>query len=399
MEELISVIVPIYNVKPYLRQCLDSICKQTYRNLEILLVDDGSTDGCSEICDEYALNDKRIKVIHKANEGLVRARKMGLLNASGQLIGYVDGDDWIELDMFEKLYSALVSENVDISMCGRIEETEGTHRCIQQGLQPGSYNKKQMLEIIYPNMIVNENFFEWGIYPNFWDKLFRRKCMEEFQMKVNDNLRMGEDAACVYPSMLKADSICILAESLYHYRQRSDSMVKAVGKTEKKSFHTLYNSVKDVLVSLKDTYDLEEQWRDFLLFIMVPRADGLYSGFSDKEFLFPFPDVKKGSDIILYGMGIYGQRLYNFLQKTNFCNVVACVDINYTAVNKQGFPAVGIDEIEKINCKDIVVANSFYHTRSSILQNLKERFPDRNIHVMDEALIKSKETLAAFGID
>ena len=114
--EFISVIVPVYNVEYYLKQCLDSIVNQTYRNLEIILVDDGSTDRSGDICDEYAQIDARIKVIHKENGGLSSARNAGLdvCTSGGELIAFVDSDDWLELDMFEVLYTNLKEKNVDI---------------------------------------------------------------------------------------------------------------------------------------------------------------------------------------------------------------------------------------------------------------------------------------------
>ena len=117
--EFISVIVPVYNVEYYLKQCLDSIVNQTYRNLEIILVDDGSTDSSGDICDEYAHKDARIKVIHKENGGLSSARNAGLdvCTSGGELIAFVDSDDWLELDMFEVLYTNLKEKNVDMVYC------------------------------------------------------------------------------------------------------------------------------------------------------------------------------------------------------------------------------------------------------------------------------------------
>ena len=115
---MISVIVPVYNCGQYLRQCLDSILAQTYTDLEILLVDDGSNDNTGDICDAYMEADLRVKVIHKKNGGAVSARKAGLERASGRYIAFVDGDDWIEPDMLEKLYNTLTKQRVDVAMCG-----------------------------------------------------------------------------------------------------------------------------------------------------------------------------------------------------------------------------------------------------------------------------------------
>ena len=114
MNELISIIVPVYNVKPYLNRCVDSIIKQTYKNIEILLIDDGSTDGSSELCDKLSDIDSRIKVIHKKNGGLSSARNRGLLEMNGKYVGFVDSDDYIREDMYSVLYHTMINHDADI---------------------------------------------------------------------------------------------------------------------------------------------------------------------------------------------------------------------------------------------------------------------------------------------
>ena len=118
----ISIIVPIYKAEPYLRQCLDSITAQTYQNLEIILVDDGSPDGCGGICDAYGAKDSRIRVIHQPNRGVAAARNAGLVTATGEWIGWVDADDWIDADLFSYLLSNALNEQADVCICGRYEE-------------------------------------------------------------------------------------------------------------------------------------------------------------------------------------------------------------------------------------------------------------------------------------
>ena len=137
--EFISVIVPVYNVEYYLKQCLDSIVNQTYRNLEIILVDDGSTDSSGDICDEYAQIDARIKVIHKENGGLSSARNAGLdvCTSGGELIAFVDSDDWLELDMFEVLYTNLKEKNVDIACVGY-------YQCYMNKIVKGNFCKGKL---------------------------------------------------------------------------------------------------------------------------------------------------------------------------------------------------------------------------------------------------------------
>ena len=116
---MISIIVPIYNVAPYLSQCIESLMEQTYKDIEMILVDDGSTDNSPAICEEYKKKDPRIRVIHQENKGVVSARKEGLRAARGTYIGFVDGDDWIEPDMYACMYQKLIDQKVDIVMCGR----------------------------------------------------------------------------------------------------------------------------------------------------------------------------------------------------------------------------------------------------------------------------------------
>ena len=116
-KELISIIVAVYNIEDYIERGVNSITNQTYKNLEIILVDDGSTDGSAGICDRLAENDGRIVLIHKKNGGLADARNAGLAVAKGSLIGFVDGDDWIDEDMYEKMYSALLEQNADMAVC------------------------------------------------------------------------------------------------------------------------------------------------------------------------------------------------------------------------------------------------------------------------------------------
>lgn len=396
----ISIIIPVYNTEEYLRQCLDSVLLQTFRDIEIICVDDGSTDSSPQILDSYKAHDSRIKVIHKENTGLVAARKTGLAAATGKYIGYVDSDDWIEPMMYEKLYKLVSKQTVDVAMCGRYEESENYRKAVYHGFDEGRYEKKALCNIIYPNMIVNKYFFEWGIFPGVWDKLFHRECLEKFQMSVDERLRMGEDAACVYPCLLQVDSIYILHECLYHYRQTDSSMVKSITdmELERQRFHLLYHSVLNVISKYKNAFNIAHQWKDYLLFLMIPRADRLYSGIEKLDYLFPFPNVKKGSYIILYGLGTYGQFLYKYLEQTHFCIVVAVADRNYAGLKKVLPTVISAEDIKDYKYDSIVITASFYRARMSIYKELSALYPKEKIHIMNERIIQSEDTIRAFGL-
>ena len=398
---MISVIVTVYNEEKYLKQCMESICGQTYGNLEIIIVNDGSTDQSAKICDAFAGKDSRITVIHKENGGPVSARKAGLSSAHGRYITFIDGDDWIEDTMYEKLLKCLEEYHTDVAMCGRYEDTGNISKAIMQGVPQGKYDKKLMKKTVYPNMIVNQDFFEWGISPSECDKLFRRECIESFQMDEDERIRMGDDAVCTFPCLLNVESIYVLEECLYHYRQTTDSLVKTICNynLERQQFRIMYQAGKERFTLYQNIYDCRKQWEMYVLFLMIPRSDGLYEGFSNLDYLFPYPKVKKGIRIVLYGAGTYGQRLYKYLKRSGFCEVILWVDRNYKEFQKMGLEVMPPDRIP-FECVDqIVVAITYAKPKRALYQELVRKYGEEKISVIDEELILSEDSKRAFGIE
>lgn len=397
---MISVIVTLFNEDRYLKQCIESICRQTYQDLEIILVDDGSTDQSARICDEFAEKDERITALHKANGGPVSARKAGLSLAHGEYVTFVDGDDWLEDTMYEKLEACMRKQNADVAMCGRYEDTKDVSKPVFQGAAEGTYDKKRMIEEIYPNMIVNKEFFEWGISPSECDKLFKRECIEPFQMAEDERIRMGDDAVCTFPCLLNAKRVCVLGECLYHYRQTTDSLVKTISDCdmERKQFHAMYQAGMNQFTLYREVYDLRKQWEMYALFLMIPRSDGLYEGFADLDYLFPYPKVKRGMKIALYGAGTYGQRLYKYLKKSGFCEVVLWVDRNYKEFQKMGLCVLSPSELNADLTDQIVMAITYAKPKKALYQELSGKYGEGKISMIDEELILSDNSKKAFGI-
>ncbi len=208
----ISVIVPVYKVEPYLRKCLDSIVSQTYQNLEIILVDDGSPDNCGAICDEYAAGDERIRVIHKENGGVSTARNAGLAAATGDWIGWVDSDDWIELDMYEYLLKNAQEQEADIAVCSRHE----VYRDRQVTL---GWDNVEPLD----RETGLKRLLENGAMQNtLWDKLWKRELFEGLSFPEGRNY---EDIAIMHRLFLRAGRVVCLPGAKYHYVQRQGSIV------------------------------------------------------------------------------------------------------------------------------------------------------------------------------
>ncbi|MGN4126114.1 glycosyltransferase family 2 protein [Lysinibacillus sphaericus] len=243
----LSIIVPIYNVEPYLRECIESILKQEFVDFELILVNDGSTDNCSVMCEKYAELDARVIVIHKNNGGLVSARKAGLSVASGQYIGFVDSDDWIEVDMYKSLCDAARKFDVDIVICDIVENYPEQEVKRTQIVAPGLYGKDRMKQEVYPIMLFSGEYYQFGLFPSVSNKLFKRVLIEKCQFEVDDRIRLGEDVACTYPCLLEANSLFILEDKyLYHYRQIPSSMTASYDEKFFEKIMILWKRLNDL---------------------------------------------------------------------------------------------------------------------------------------------------------
>lgn len=213
-QPLISVIVPVYKVEQFLARCVDSIRFQTYRNLEIILVDDGSPDRCGEICDDYAKLDSRIRVIHKTNGGLSSARNAGIDVANGQYLAFVDSDDWVDTDCYEKMYALAAKHNVSFVYAGRYD-VDGTTGLETVGLCP------ETEEVVSGEEMVSR-IFTWNhVDSAAWDKLYARELFEGIRYPLNV---IVEDLPVTYRLALRAGR-CVLGNfAFYHYYHRPGSI-------------------------------------------------------------------------------------------------------------------------------------------------------------------------------
>lgn len=209
--QLISIIIPVYNVEKYIRKCLDSVCGQTYRNLEIIIVDDGSSDLSGEICEEYQKKDARIRIIRKKNEGQSAARNTGLEQAKGDFIMFVDSDDWIAEDMVAYLYENLEERKADLAICGFysvIGETEKKYAAEEDAF----LSREEALKELVDN--------EGKIQNYVWVQMWKRDLTNDIRFPVG---RIFEDMSVTYQVIEKADHILLLKEAKYYYNHREGS--------------------------------------------------------------------------------------------------------------------------------------------------------------------------------
>lgn len=369
-DDKITVIVTVYNAEKYLKQCISSICSQSYNNLEIILINDGSTDGSLEICEDFAADDNRIMIVSIPNAGVVNARKEGIKRASGKYVSLIDADDWLEPNMFEKLYTTLVEKNVSVVMCGRYEESEDSTHAVRHGIPAGVYRIGHNLDFFKNNLICLEGtFFDWGVFPSYWDKLFITEDIRPYLNNVDTRICMGNDGAGVYPYLCNINSACILDDCLYHYRQVETSLVHTHANDSKLAvgFSVLYNFLNNINITNDDKYKITCQWHTYTFFLMIPRLYIIIEKKGKERNLLPFENIEKGSKVCIYGMGVYGCRLYEYLTESGYAEVVACIDRKYEELRSKGINAISIEMISGIEYDYLLIANTYEGVRKRMV--------------------------------
>ena len=257
---LISVIVPVYNVREYLEQCLETVVHQTLQDIQIILVNDGSTDGSDEICKKYAALDDRIIFIHQENAGLAAARQAGLNVAEGEYIGFVDSDDWLELTMYEEMYAAARENNADIVFCNVYRDEDKKEQIY---FKPGFYNREGMENTIFPRLLANfdENKNECTIRWCNWLRIYRRSLIEQYNITFDSRFRRCQDLPFTFECTIHANSYYYLGERyLYHNRMNFESLSKGYTKNMWGLLKPWVEYLKKVVDNYQE-YDFSEQMR------------------------------------------------------------------------------------------------------------------------------------------
>ncbi|WP_413307858.1 glycosyltransferase [Bacillus sp. 1P10SD] len=276
--EKISIIVPIYNVEPYLERCLYSICRQTYKNLEIILIDDGSNDNSLKISEEFAFKDRRIKVITQKNQGVSAARNTGIDASTGNYIAFVDSDDYIHPEMYERLYSLLKKNNADVSAC------------FLRGCWTSNYAEppKNNVEIrVYDKIGAIKTVFDSKYEINgtgvvVTNKLFKKNLFDNLYFRTD--FKRGEDEQIICYLMKKVNKYVITDERMYYYFNRPNSLVhsKSTENSDKLRYLNLLNMYEDRLLLFKEKR-FKDIYNNFFLILMNLTISSFINNINDKE--------------------------------------------------------------------------------------------------------------------
>ncbi len=297
-----SIIVPIYKVEKYLRQCIESILTQDYTDYELLLIDDGSPDSCPAICDEYASKDNRIKVVHKKNGGLVSARKAGAEVAQGEYILNVDGDDWIADGYLSKIENAIItSGNADIIAWGYTEKDDGAKKKFVYAPAEGLYVGERLEEIrgVYLYDKSQKGIVCHSIILSIWSKAVKRELYFSCQRLVDVRIDKGEDAILVLDILMRCHSIYLLQYAGYNYRIVNNSMMR---KVQGRDFEVLKILITEMQERITKRY--ENQIRCYCLSRLMDLFTLLARGGNKKEFK---KSIKENLDKDLLAFALKGK--------------------------------------------------------------------------------------------
>lgn len=333
----VSVIIPVYNTEAFLEKCLDSVRSQTLEDIEIICVDDGSTDGSLKILEEHAKTDSRIKVIHKENGGLVSARKAGAALATGQYTGYVDSDDWIDPEMYECLYQTALQNQADMVSSGYFFEGNYITEHFD-GVEEGLYDEHG-IALLRENAIYNMKTQDVGIRGSLCCKLFWTDLLKEVQGKISEKLSFSEDKICMLSYLLQCSRVYVLKKAFYHYIVRQSSMVHAADVRYLLCLNEIYKSFIELYSHPYFTHSMRMQAE---LYIVEQLYKGINSrlGFENGNLFWLDPyyleQIPQNARIVLYGGGELGKAYQRQLLKRKDLELVGCVDPAYKKIRQDG---------------------------------------------------------------
>lgn len=375
---ILSVIVPIYNTKSFLSRCIESILEQTYKNLDIILVDDGSTDGSGAVCDKYAVLDKRIRVVHKENEGRTEARKTGVLLAKGDVVTFVDSDDWLEKDIYAQMMEAFVQTDCDFMSAGIVRDYDisGKAEIAYDHYQEGVYS--ELDAEIYPSMLWDYRANDYGILHNLVTKLFKKELLLPVLYGTDPGIFYGEDCLICCRYCLASESVYILHRAGYHYNIRPGSTCQSADPLLIKNAYLLYQELKNEFMKYRDSYTLMRQLKRYMLEIEKHNLQMLFDINLDVlgQWKFDYDMFIFDAKYILYGAGACGQALYRFLERNGKTkNLTAWVD-KYPEGKAERclHEIVGINDIHNYQFEFLIIAVKENILSEAIRKDLMENY-------------------------
>lgn len=357
INRMLTVVVPVYNSSRYLRKCINSIICQRYKSLDIILINDGSTDDSGEICEYFQHIDERVRVFHQENKGLVASRKLGAELAKGKLITFVDSDDWIEPDMYINMMAVYKDYEPDLITSGITIESNNKKNYEMDKIPKGIYEKVDIKDKIISGMMYDELTQKRLITPSVWNKIYKVDLLKKAALGLDESITYGEDAAVTYIYIAMAKKIMILNNSWYHYVIHSGSMSRKYNFKSFEQIYNFYNYMKNKYLELGIWVHMEEQLKKYTKVFLKQTLQDIYDIQIDKPiYLFPYELVERGSRVIIYGAGKVGISFKDNLLKNGYAKFLGCVDKNYKSFTDANFVVKSPDILLSLETDYVVIA-------------------------------------------
>lgn len=362
---MISIIVPVYNAEAYLPDCVESVLRQNLKEIELILVNDGSTDSSGELCDIYAEQDRRVAVIHQENQGRVRARKAGLEKANYEYVMFVDADDWIDGDMCGELLHIAAEYSADLVTSGYIREGGKTVR-VTDVFDEGIYDTKDRLDGLRQNALMNNGADCFGMIPGAVGKIYRRDLACEIMEPIPERLYRGEDMAFTFAYLSRSERVYVSHGTYYHYRTHDQQTVQ---KPVPNVFEQI-GLAQDALMRVPGREDLKYGivMRSYLNFIRIwnESQDLIHVPY----YYLQLQDLN-GERIVLYGAGKVGTDYYEQLR--HFCPGMIVLWVDQYAYGRRGMYEIRpVADVNSVAFDKIVIAVEDGRTAEEIKKYLME---------------------------
>lgn len=372
MEEILSVIVPVYNAEKYLRQCVDSILAQTYKKIEIVLVNDGSTDGSGAICDEYAREFNNVSAVHKENEGVIKARFDGVMEAKGDYVTFVDSDDWIKEDMYSHMMSYISESDLVISQIYRYYSDENI---VAEGtmFETGLYKREDIQRDIIPNMMYCKEINRWAIDPSLCTKIFcKDRLIDEMRKVKTLDMWYGDDTSIIFSYILKVDKLYITNGTFYYHRQKDKGETASYIRDDLfvKRLESLYNYL-DCTFKKSQYYEvLKPQLEQFYKNSVEKKQNDTDVSQDSLVIEFPASLIKENSKVILYGAGKVGKEYVEQNEINNYCHIIKWVDRRFEYIVYKDYKIESPDSILHSDFDYVIIAIDIFEAAMKVKEYL-----------------------------
>ena len=367
----ISIIIPVYNAERYLADCVESVLNQSYTDFELILVDDGSTDGSLSVCSKYRILDRRISVLHMENGGIFQARRRGIDCAKGEFVTFLDADDWIEKNALEKAIECLV-ENPEIDLLSyEYFNSSGVEKNLYK---EGIYNKEKIEKEIIDGMMFDHKIGQRRLNPSLCTKYIRCSIVKEIVGNVTARVTLGEDALVTYPAVCMAKKIALYHQAFYHYTNNETSSTHVIPLQSMEYVANFQENITEIMERLGYRKRLEDQiacYTRHLLSMVVNKCYGIE--LSSIAYKFPAARFSVTEKVAVYGAGVVGKSYIKEIVMDRCCILSGWYDRQYQALSPyMDVKVENPDDIADCDFDKIVIA--------IVKENVAEAIKEELIH-------------------